>query len=158
VALVVLALLQIYLGALVAGLRAGLIYNTWPLIDGRFVPDAARLWFDVPWWRNLFENTLTVQFDHRMVAYGLCALALLHAADAITTRAGARTALALAAAVILQACLGIITLVSQAPLALALLHQAGAVVVLIVAVVHVAGMAAERRVMPARLHSVQAAR
>jgi cytochrome c oxidase assembly protein subunit 15 len=82
----------------------------------------------------------------------------LHAADAITTRAGARTALALAAAVILQACLGIITLVSQAPLALALLHQAGAVVVLIVAVVHVAGMAAERRVMPARLHSVQAAR
>jgi len=43
-ALVILALLQIYLGALVAGLRAGLIYNTWPLMDGRFVPDAARLW------------------------------------------------------------------------------------------------------------------
>jgi heme a synthase len=157
-ALVVLALAQIYLGALVAGLRAGLIYNTWPLMDGRFVPDAARLWFDAPWWRNLFENTLTVQFDHRMVAYGLCVLALLHAADAVTTRAGARSALVLAAAVLLQACLGIITLLNQAPLELALLHQAGAVVVLIVTVVHAAGMAAERRVVPARLHSMQAAR
>jgi heme a synthase len=157
-ALVILALLQIYLGALVAGLRAGLIYNTWPLMDGRFVPDAARLWFDAPWWRNLFENTLTVQFDHRMVAYGLCVLALLHAADAVTTRAGARSALVLAAAVLLQACLGIITLLNQAPLELALLHQAGAVVVLIVTVVHAAGMAAERRVVPARLHSMQAAR
>ena len=157
-ALVVLALLQIYLGALVAGLSAGLIYNTWPLIDGRFVPDAARLWFDAPWWRNLFENTLTVQFDHRMVAYELCALALLHAADAVTTRAGARSALVLAATVVLQACLGIMTLLSQAPLGLALLHQAGAIVVLVVAVVHAAGLAAERRVLPARLHSMQAAR
>jgi cytochrome c oxidase assembly protein subunit 15 len=157
-ALVVLALVQIYLGALVAGLRAGLIYNTWPLIDGHFVPDAARLWFDAPWWRNLFENTLTVQFDHRMLAYGLCALALLHAANAVTARAGSRSALVLAAAVILQACLGILTLLNQAPIDLALLHQAGAVVVLIVAVVHAAGLAAERRVMPARLHSMQAAR
>jgi cytochrome c oxidase assembly protein subunit 15 len=141
-----------------AGLRAGLIYNTWPLIDGHFVPDAARLWFDAPWWRNLFENTLTVQFDHRMLAYGLCALALLHAANAVTARAGSRSALVLAAAVILQACLGILTLLNQAPIDLALLHQAGAVVVLIVAVVHAAGLAAERRVMPARLHSMQAAR
>ena len=63
--------MQIYLGALVAGLRAGLIYNTWPLIDGAFVPDAARLFFEQPVWRNFFENALTVQFDHRMVAYVL---------------------------------------------------------------------------------------
>ena len=63
--------LQIYLGALVAGLRAGYVYNTWPLIDGAFVPDAARLFFDTPLWRNFFENTLTVQFDHRMLAYGI---------------------------------------------------------------------------------------
>jgi cytochrome c oxidase assembly protein subunit 15 len=69
--LLALVLGQIYLGALVAGLRAGHIYNTWPLIDGAFVPDAARLFFDVPWWRNLFENTLTVQFDHRMLAYAI---------------------------------------------------------------------------------------
>ena len=64
-----LLLLQIYLGALVAGLDAGLDYNTWPLIDGAFIPEAARLWFMHPAWRNLFENTLTVQFDHRMMAY-----------------------------------------------------------------------------------------
>ena len=60
IGLLVLVLAQIYLGALVAGLRAGSIYNTWPLIDGAFVPDAARLFFNVPVWRNFFENTLTV--------------------------------------------------------------------------------------------------
>ena len=71
IALLVLVLVQIYLGALVAGLRAGLIYNTWPLIDGSFIPDAARLAHETPLWRNIFENTLTVQFNHRMMAYAL---------------------------------------------------------------------------------------
>ena len=78
IGLLVLVLVQIYLGALVAGLRAGLIYNTWPLIDGRLVPDASRLFFQEPLWRNFFENALTVQFDHRMV--GLCAVVLRGAA------------------------------------------------------------------------------
>ena len=71
-ALVGLVLVQIYLGALVAGLRAGLLYNTWPLIDGRFVPSPHDLLFNAPWWRNIFENPLTVQFDHRMVAFMGC--------------------------------------------------------------------------------------
>src|SRR4029078_6247011 len=62
-------LLQIYLGALVAGLDAGLVFTTWPQIDGALIPSAERLWFESPGWRNLFENTLTVQFDHRMAAY-----------------------------------------------------------------------------------------
>jgi cytochrome c oxidase assembly protein subunit 15 len=48
----ILVLLQIYLGALVAGLDAGRSFNTWPLIDGSFIPSAARLWFETPWWRN----------------------------------------------------------------------------------------------------------
>src|SRR5262249_43841548 len=52
-ALLVLTFVQLYLGALVAGLRAGLVYNTWPDIDGGFIPAAARLWFEQPWWRNL---------------------------------------------------------------------------------------------------------
>ncbi len=69
--LAVLVLVQIYLGALVAGLDAGLVFNTWPHIDGALIPSAERLWFESPAWRNLFENTLTVQFDHRMVAYAL---------------------------------------------------------------------------------------
>ena len=139
VAVLALVIVQIYLGALVSGLRAGLIYNTWPLIDGGLVPEGARLFFYSPLWRNVFENTLTVQFDHRMAAYALALLALLHAADvARTLRGGAAltAALALASAVILQAALGIATLIHQAPLALALLHQAMAIVVLAIAVVH----------------------
>ncbi|MEA2868228.1 MAG: heme a synthase, partial [Bradyrhizobium sp.] len=68
VALLMLTFVQLYLGALLAGLRAGRVYNTWPQIDGALIPSAARLFFDEPWWRNLFDNTLTVQFEHRMVA------------------------------------------------------------------------------------------
>jgi heme a synthase len=139
-ALLVLVILQIYLGALVAGLRAGLIYNTWPLIDGSLLPEGSRLFFEAPLWRNFFENTLTVQFDHRMVAYALWLLALLHAADvARTVRGGAALtgALLLASAITLQAALGVVTLIHQAPLTLALTHQAMAIVVLTIAVVHV---------------------
>jgi cytochrome c oxidase assembly protein subunit 15 len=141
---------QIYLGALVSGLRAGLIYNTWPLIDGSLVPAGSRLFFESPWWRNFFENALTVQLDHRLVAYALWLVAVLHAADvARTLRGGAALtgALALAGAVTLQAALGIATLVHRAPLALALLHQAAALAVLALAVVHAERL--ERR--PARV-------
>src|ERR1700731_2313847 len=120
VALVVLTFVQLYLGALVAGLRAGRVYNTWPDIDGALIPSAARLFFEEPWWRNLFENTLTVQFEHRMVAYTLFVLAILHAIDAVRSRAGTSAvngALWLAAVVTLQATLGVLTLLNQAPTA-----------------------------------------
>jgi cytochrome c oxidase assembly protein subunit 15 len=139
VALFVLVIVQIYLGALVAGLHAGLIYNTWPLIDGSLVPKPSSLLFDQPAWRNFFENPLTVQFDHRMVAYALVALALLHLADVLRTveNQGLRTgAVLLAVAVCAQAMLGIITLVASAPIALAMLHQAMALAVLTVATLH----------------------
>jgi cytochrome c oxidase assembly protein subunit 15 len=129
---------QIYLGALVAGLRAGLVYNTWPTIDGGFVPTADRLLFDSPLWRNFFENTLTVQFDHRMLAYTIFVVALLHAADALRVRAVASGAVALALGVTLQASLGIWTLLAQAPLALSLTHQAMALAVLTLATLHAA--------------------
>jgi cytochrome c oxidase assembly protein subunit 15 len=136
--LLALVLLQIYLGALVAGLRAGLIYNTWPLIDGELVPAASQLFFGEPWWRNFFENPLTAQFDHRLVAYALWVTAIVHAVDVARTRRGAVvwSAIALAAAVTLQAALGIMTLLEHAPLALALMHQTTAMVVLTVAVLH----------------------
>jgi heme a synthase len=151
-ALAVLALVvvQIYLGALVSGLRAGLIYNTWPLIDGGLVPEVSRLFFNVPLWRNFFENTLTVQFDHRMMAYALELVVLLHAVDvARTLRGGAAltAALALASGITLQVALGIATLLHQAPLALALLHQSMALVVLAIAVVHAERLARQ----PARV-------
>jgi cytochrome c oxidase assembly protein subunit 15 len=139
IALVVLVLAQIYLGALTAGLRAGLIYNTWPLIDGAFVPAAAHLFFDHPLWRNFFENTLTVQFDHRMMAYTVLAVVLLHAFDALRVRAPVATgAVMLALAVTLQAALGILTLIYVAPLGLALAHQGMALVVLTLASLHAA--------------------
>jgi len=145
--LLALVLVQIYLGALVAGLRAGYVYNTWPLIDGTFIPGAGALFASAPAWRNLFENMLTVQFDHRMVAYALWAFAVLHLVDAARSGSGpARAgALALAAAVSVQAIFGILTLIYVTPLALALTHQGMAMAVLTIAVVHAQRLAPARR-------------
>jgi cytochrome c oxidase assembly protein subunit 15 len=148
-----LTFVQLYLGALVAGLRAGLVYNTWPEIDGALVPSSARLWFDEPWWRNLFENALTVQFEHRMTAYALFALAVLHAMDAVRSRAGAAAvngALWLVGAVTLQATLGVLTLLNQVPIGLALSHQAIAIAVLTLAVMQTERLAARQVVAAPR--------
>ncbi len=139
-ALLALVFLQLYLGALVAGLRAGKAYNTWPLIDGSLIPDAARLFFEEPWWRNLFDNVLTVQFNHRMVAYALWIVAVLHLVDALRARAARPVvdgALWIAVAMTLQATLGILTLLYQMPIELALAHQGVAIVVLTLAIVQV---------------------
>ncbi len=142
--LLILVLGQVYLGALVAGLRAGYAYNTWPLIDGALIPDRARLFFETPLWRNFFENILTVQFDHRMLAYAILVAAFLHTFDVVRTvrgRAARLGAVALLAAVVLQVALGIATLLWRVPLPLALLHQAMAMLVLTVAAVHAAALA-----------------
>jgi len=153
--LLALVLVQIYLGALVAGLRAGLVYNTWPLIDGAFVPHASALFANAPAWRNLFENMLTVQFDHRMVAYALWIFVVLHVIDAARSRSGPALtgALALAAAATIQAVLGILTLLYVAPLALALAHQGMAIAVLTVAVIHAQRLAPARRAWPSLTRS-----
>ena len=141
-----LVLFQIYLGALVAGLDAGLTFNTWPQIDGAFIPAAERLWFETPWWRNLFENALMVQFNHRMMAYLLAVVVILHAVDVLRSvdhhdaMAGALTLVALVG---LQAAIGILTLVQQVPIGLALAHQAMAVVLLTIAVLHAGRLAAK---------------
>jgi cytochrome c oxidase assembly protein subunit 15 len=145
--LLVLTFLQIYFGALVAGLRAGRAYNTWPQIDGAFIPSADRLFFETPWWRNLFDNVLTVQFEHRMTAYLLLAVALWHAIDAVRSRA-ANAVIAgawwLTASVLVQAALGILTLLNQVPIDLALSHQAVAIVVLTIAIVNVERLSPRR--------------
>ncbi len=135
-AIAALLLAQIYLGALVAGLDGGLKYNTWPLIDGAVMPPLDQLFFIKPLWRNLFENILTVQLDHRLLADGIWLLAMLHAFDARRTQCDIRGAFILAGAVTLQAVLGIVTLLYQAPLALALAHQIMALVTFTIAVVH----------------------
>ena len=135
-AIAALLLVQIYFGALVAGLDGGLKYNTWPLIDGAVMPPLDQLLFVKPLWRNMFENILTVQVNHRMLADGIWLLAMLHAFDAWRTQRDVRGAFILAGAVTLQAALGIITLLYQAPLALALAHQLMAMVVFSIALVH----------------------
>jgi cytochrome c oxidase assembly protein subunit 15 len=148
-ALLVLTFVQLYLGALVAGLRAGKIYNTWPDIDGALIPSASRLFFETPWWRNLFDNTLTVQFEHRMTAYALLVLAILHALDAVRSRAAASVvngAVWLAAVMTLQATLGILTLLNAVPMVLALAHQAVAIAVLTLAIFQAERLAARRPV------------
>jgi heme a synthase len=145
--LLALTFVQLYLGALVAGLRAGKVYNTWPEIDGALIPSAARLFFDAPWWRNLFDNTLTVQFEHRTTAYALFALAILHLIDAVRSRAGTAAvngAMWLAVAITAQATLGILTLLNQVPVDLALTHQAVAIAVLTLAVCQAERLAARQ--------------
>jgi cytochrome c oxidase assembly protein subunit 15 len=160
VALLVLTFVQLYLGALVAGLRAGRVYNTWPDIDGALIPSAARLFFEAPWWRNLFDNTLTVQFEHRMTAYMLFTIAFLHALDAVLSRAGAAAvngALWLAAAIALQATLGILTLLNQAPASLAMVHQTVAIAVLTLAIFQVDRLTARRSEQPRQKLALPAA-
>jgi heme a synthase len=141
IGLLVLLLAQIYLGALVAGLRAGHAYNTWPLIDGGLVPDSSRLLFEAPLWRNFFENPLTVQFDHRMLGYTVGLIALVHLFNvARVVKHGPifTSAVLVAAAVIVQAALGIWTLLTVAALPLALLHQGTAMLALTMAITHAA--------------------
>ncbi|WP_246252525.1 COX15/CtaA family protein [Ancylobacter pratisalsi] len=129
--------LQIFLGGLVAGLDAGLTYTTWPLMDGHLVPPIENLLVQQPVWRNFFENVLTVQFNHRLVAYLLLALALGHWLSARRARGMvARRALVLLVLVCAQASLGIMTLIHQVPLDIALAHQFGATIVLIAATVN----------------------
>jgi cytochrome c oxidase assembly protein subunit 15 len=129
----VLVWLQFGLGALVAGLRAGLIYNTWPLMGSRFLPGEA-----FGSLRSPLDDPVTAQFDHRMIAYALVAFALIQALAALRSAPFAlaqRTAL-IAGVAALQAGLGVATLVFTVPIAHALAHQATALVLLGLAVWH----------------------
>jgi cytochrome c oxidase assembly protein subunit 15 len=142
IAVLVLVFIQIFVGALVAKTGAGLTFNTWPWIDGRFIPLAEQLFAMRPLWKNFFENVMMVQFMHRMIAYALLAAALVHTLDLLRTGpfAPAAGAAVIFALVMGQAMLGVVTLLWMAPLWLSLLHQAGAVVVLVAVTVHLARM------------------
>jgi heme a synthase len=145
-AFVVLVYLQMLLGALVAGLHAGLIYNTWPSMDGRVFPEHP--FFHQPWWVNFGESAGLAQFDHRIGAYiiALSALALWMASDrANVARTSANAVLAVTG---FQIVLGIATLVSQAPVALAALHQATAVALFASAIWHAQSLSAGVRPRP----------
>jgi cytochrome c oxidase assembly protein subunit 15 len=125
-----LALITVTAGAFVAGIDAGLAYNTFPLMDGRWVPDGVfRL---TPWWINFFENTATVQFTHRALGMSLMILTLwlwLRVRATRTVTKARRLIELLAALVSAQAALGVATLLSEVPVGLGILHQAGALAV-----------------------------
>lgn len=136
-AIVALVFVQIFLGGIVAGLHAGLIANSWPLIDGSVIPSG--LLAEVPLWRNLFENPLTAQFDHRLVAYAILLVALVQLLQSRGTRF-ARRAATILAIVTLQAGLGIAAVLTSVPFWLALLHQFVAIGVLSHAVLNLRAM------------------
>ena len=133
--LAALVFLQILLGGLVAGNRAGLIYNDWPLYAGQLWPSDYR---DGGAWHTALHSLAAVQAHHRMVAYLLFALSWAAALAALRARGlpkpVAALALALAGLVTVQAVLGVGTLMMQVPLVMAVAHQATAALVLAVAV------------------------
>jgi heme a synthase len=116
-------------GGFVAGLDAGLIYNTFPLMDGQFVPDG--LWIMEPWHKNLFENVTTVQFDHRIFAEVSLLLIIglwWFARRSNVSRLVLRPFLAMVIMIFIQVTLGIITLICVVPIFVASLHQVGALI------------------------------
>lgn len=137
--LLALIFAQIALGGLVAGSRAGFTFNTWPLMDGALIPSAATLFAQTPFWENFVDNVALVQFNHRIGAYLLLALALWHALAlrrAVPGSGEAKRATALAGITLAQAALGIVTLLLVVPLWAGLAHQALAFALLGMAVVH----------------------
>ena len=134
-----LILAQIALGGLVAGSKAGWVYNTWPQMDGGLAPPVETLFTMRPWAENLVSNVALVQFDHRIMAYVVLAACLWHAwRSRNLPSAAAGRAFAVAALALGQAVLGVLTLVTFAPLGLSLAHQALAAILLIASVRHAA--------------------
>ncbi|RDJ23526.1 heme A synthase [Bosea caraganae] len=138
--LLALVFVQVALGGLVAGSKAGFTFNTWPLMDGALVPSGSTLFAQPSFWENFVDNVALVQFNHRLGAYLLLAAALWHAFTMRSATPGsgmAKRATAIAGLTLTQAALGIVTLLLVVPLWAGLAHQALAFMVLAMAVVHV---------------------
>lgn len=134
--LIGLIYLQILLGALVAGNDAGLVYNDWPLMNGALLPDDYGSGSDL--WTTLAHVQGAVQLHHRLVAYLLTGVAVAIGVAAwrsnYLTRESKLLAVAVAAAVVVQALLGIGTLMMHAPVGMSIVHQLMAALVLSLAV------------------------
>lgn len=127
---------QCMLGALVAGNHAGLVYNDWPLMNGHVFPaDYAGHGL----WGTLAHSQGAVQLHHRLMAYllflGGIAIGVVAGRDRLLAGGAKAVAMAVAIVVTLQAALGVWTLMAQAPIALGVLHQAGAALLLATATV-----------------------
>ena len=138
-ALVLLVFSQVALGAFVAGTKAGLVYTTWPLMDGDFIPEG--LYSLTPWYLNAGEDQLTIQFNHRIMAYvllGLSAIQVWRTWNA-DNDAVSRSATWLACLMVLQAVLGIWTLLfvdGAIPIGLGVAHQTLAAIVFTTCIWH----------------------
>lgn len=133
-ALTVLVAVTILSGGFVAGLDAGLIYNTFPMMGEYWVPPG--LFALEPFWRNIFDNLTTVQFDHRLLAITTFVLIVVYWLQARKTglpERARRSANALLHTAVLQVVLGISTLLLTVPVVLAVSHQAVAVLLFTVA-------------------------
>lgn len=134
-ALIGLIFFQILLGALVAGNDAGFVYNDWPLMNGALFPQD---YANDGLWATLAHSQAAVQFNHRIVAYLLTLVGVLMAWAASRSRylpAEAKLlALATGGAIVLQALLGIVTLIAGVPVWLGMAHQITAALVLSLAV------------------------
>jgi cytochrome c oxidase assembly protein subunit 15 len=129
-----LVFFMILTGGFVAGTHAGFAFNDWPFMNGRLVPQG--LYALEPWWVNLFENLATVQFNHRLVAYLLCLVipAYWFMARRRNLAIGTRRLFNLLLAMLaIQVTLGITTLMHFVPVPLAAAHQAGALLLLTLA-------------------------
>ena len=128
-AVITLVLIMIGSGAFVAGTHAGFIYNTFPSMGGEFLPSQA---FSMqPWWRNLFDNPVGVQFVHRLLALIVFLAVIAYATGIWRQRSSARPgwfALAIVAALLTQLAMGISTLLLKVPVALGVAHQGGALI------------------------------
>jgi len=122
-----LIFIMVLSGGLVAGIRAGLAYNTFPLMNGHFIPP--EIFMLEPWWRNFFDNMATVQFDHRMIAWILMFTVPYFWFKARKQQLSDSAKLAcnlLLIMLVIQVSLGIGTLLLAVPLLLAAAHQGGA--------------------------------
>lgn len=126
-----LSFVQILIGALVAGIDAGRNYIDWPLMAGGFTPPG--MWALEPVWRNLFENDGTVQFIHRIVGYLILLFGIgAWVASRRTARLATKRAFDWVGVMIFgQIVLGIVTVMHSSPWYLAVWHQLGAVVLLV---------------------------
>ena len=117
-------------GGLVAGLNAGAQYNTFPLMGGKWIPDG--LFIREPWFSNLTENLVTVQFNHRYLAITTATLILSFVVRkwSVVTRKQRKALLAMAFAVALQVSLGISTLLTVVWVPLASMHQMGGILLI----------------------------
>ena len=123
-----LIFIMVLSGGFVAGIRAGLTYNTFPLMNGHLIPPD--LFVLEPWYRNFFDNMTTVQFDHRLIAWALAFLVPLFWYRSRQVNLSATTRLACNLFLLMltiQISLGIATLLHVVPIPLAASHQGGAV-------------------------------